>query len=269
MFKGKRIIYWLIGSCIIISAILVVPTVWIGKAQQKPKTATILQRGDKPFPKQPTDKQLDDAATPIVDYAASTNLDVDETRKQKNKNNNGRGDVGSEGIPDTEVSYVSESIIPDFPVEMSDLIIEGIVTDSKAFLSEDKTGVYSEFTVSVTDVIKSDPLVSINKHDSIITERFGGRVRYPSGVIVRYLISGKGSPMKDTKYLFFLKKTDSGDYRILTGYEMRGNKVYALDGSRISIKGNGKEVFDKHNGKEVQEFKKELDKALKEGKNVK
>lgn len=211
----------------------------------------------------PTDQEIDDAATPIVDFKSSTNEGTDTKRKLKNKNFNNGYSVTAEPDPSAgEASVSSETFIPDFPVEMSDLVVEGKVTDSNAFLSEDKSYVYSEFTVSVSDVIMSKPSISVNKHDVITTERYGGRVRYPSGQIIRYRISGKGSPIKNGKYLFFLSKEDD-DYRILTAYEMRGNKVYALDGSRVNFRGMGRSDFDKHNGKDLKDFKQELDKAIK------
>lgn len=214
----------------------------------------------------PTEQELDDAATPLVDFNSSTNEGTDTKRKLKNKKFNNQYFVVAEPDPNAgEAVRSSETSIPEFPVEMSDLVIEGKITDSNAFLSEDKSGVYSEFTVSVSDVIISKPSISVKKHDVITTDRDGGRVRYPSGRIVRYRISSRGFPIKNGKYLFFLTKDDDddNDYRIITAYEMRGNKVYALDGSRVNFRGMGRSPFDKHNGKDLKDFKLELDKALK------
>jgi hypothetical protein len=146
---------------------------------------------------------------------------------------------------------------------MSDLIVEGEVKDANAFLSDDGTGVYSEFTISVSDVIKSP--APVQKHDVITAERFGGRVRFPSGELVRYRIVGHGSPSKGGKYLFFLKQMADGEYRILTAYEMRGNKIVALDGSRTNVGGRGDSPNDKHTGKDAQEFKKEVRAAANGG----
>ncbi|MDT5270514.1 MAG: hypothetical protein QOH49_2700 [Acidobacteriota bacterium] len=149
------------------------------------------------------------------------------------------------------------------PTELSDLIVEGDVKDANAFLSEDKTGVYSEFTISVSDVLKSS--ASVQKHDLITAERFGGRVRFPSGQVARYRVAGQGAPAKDGKYLFFLKQMTDGSYRILTAYEMRGNRIVALDGSRTNVGGRGSSQFDKHTGKDAQEFKNEVSAKAKGG----
>jgi hypothetical protein len=58
---------------------------------------------------------------------------------------------------------------------MSDLIIEGTVKDANAFLSEDQTGVYSELTVSVGDLMKASTSEPVKASDVITTDRFGGR----------------------------------------------------------------------------------------------
>lgn len=219
------------------------------------------QQGENNGQAHPTAKELDDAATPIVD-SNSTEVADEKRQHQNRRHNHGGLEVTETPGTSTEVTVSSESSMPDFPFKISDLVVEGTVTDSNAFLSADKTGVYSEYTVAISDLIKSSPSSTLRKHDSITAERFGGRVRFPSGQVVRYKVSGQGSPAKNTKYIFFLKKVDDDSYLILTAYELRGNKAFALDGSRVNL-GKGNWAFDKHNGQEVTSFKKDLDKALK------
>ena len=86
--------------------------------------------------------------------------------------------------------------LSDLPADKSDAVIEGQITSAKAFLSEDKTGVYSEFTIRVSRVLKVSPDLSVSPDDAIVAERFVGRVRYPSGKVIRYSIEGQGSPLK-------------------------------------------------------------------------
>ncbi|HZM90871.1 MAG TPA: hypothetical protein VFF31_30405 [Blastocatellia bacterium] len=221
------------------------------------------QQGKANSQAQPTAKGLssDDEATPIVN---STSQNVgDEKRENKNRRHNHGGlDVAESPGDSTEVVVSSESSMPDFPFKLSDLVVGGTVTDSNAFLSADRTGVYSEYTVAVSDLIKSPADSTVRKHDSITAERFGGRVRFPSGQIVRYKVIGRGSPVKNTKYIFFLRKVDADSYLILTAYELRGNQAFALDGSRVN-RGRGDWPFDKHNGQDLTSFKKNLDKAFK------
>lgn len=232
------------------------------------QTAKVLRHGEQPTsqPGQPSDKELDDAATPIVDFDAA-DAGADAARRQKNARHDNQGIVKSQAPPKAaEVSVESETAtaLKDLPAAQSDLIVEGRVTGSQAFLSEDRTGVYSEFYLSVSDVIKAAPGLSVNKGDSVTAERFGGRVRYSSGQIVRYRASGEGSPMKGKRYLFFLGRTQDGGYRVLTAYEIQGGRVLALDGSRSNFGGRGKSVFDRHNGRDLQEFRKDVDSAAKE-----
>jgi hypothetical protein len=265
MAQGTRKMYWLI-ALIAVASVVTLSASFSGKAQRKPRTAKVLQaeRDVNQAGKKPSDKELDDAAAPIVDLSASTDAVADEKRRKKNKRFDNAQAESIEANPTSDdVSIVSESFIPDLPVAMSDLIVEGHVKDSNAFLSEDKTGIYSEFTVSVSDVIKAPASTPVRKNDLITAERFGGRVRFPSGQVARYRVAGQGAPMKEGKYLFFLRMKDDGSYLILTAYEMRGNKVLALDGSRVNVKGRGSSPFDKHNGKDLQEFKKEVDAAVR------
>jgi hypothetical protein len=253
MLKKKNIIYALMGvvSLALLTGVLTTLKV---RSQQGNTNGQVANS-------QPTAKELDDAATPIVDLS-STDV-ADENRQHQNRrHNHGALELAETPGTSTEVTVSSESSMPDFPFKISDLVVEGTVTDSNAFLSTDKTGVYSEYSVAISDLIKSSASSTVRKHDSITAERFGGRVRFPSGQIVRYRVSGQGSPAKNTKYVFFLKKVDPDRYLILTAYELRGNNAFALDGSRVNL-GRGTWAFDKHNGQEVTSFKKDLDKALK------
>jgi hypothetical protein len=215
-------------------------------------------------------KELDDAATPIVDYDASTANSETANRIAKNGRYDGgnlvKADVGTRAV---EVFIHAHYDWDDLPFGYSNLVVEGKVTDSAAFLSNDKTTVYSEFTIRVTDVIKTSDGIAVNKNDSIITERRGGRVKYSSGKVIRYTLVGQGSPMVGKKYLFFLEDAQQGNYNILTAYELQGNKVFALDGSHLTRRErDGLLPFDKHNNRDYKEFKKDVEKAKSNPKSL-
>lgn len=265
MPKTRRRVYGLLLLLACTSVVALSATRFAGSAQRKPLTAKVLRQQDGvQAAKQPTDKELDDDAAPIVDLTKSSNTPADEKRRQKNKRFDNALTESIEANPTSnEVNVVSEGLVSDIPTALSDLIVEGQVKNSAAFLSEDKTGIYSEFTVQVSDVIRTS--VPVSEGDIITTERFGGRVRFPSGQIARYRVAGQGAPAKDRKYLFFLKKMADGSYRILTAYELRGNKVFALDGPHSNFNGRGSSQFDKHNGKDAQEFRKEVSAAAQGG----
>ena len=118
------------------------------------------------------------------------------------------------------------------PVSQSDAVVIGFLNDAKAFLSDDKTDIVSEFTVRVDVVLKDNPLNVLRLGDCITTLRNGGGVRFPSGKIIRTGMWGRPLPKEGRRYLFFLKyNNDEGnDYSILTAYELTAGKVSALDG---------------------------------------
>jgi hypothetical protein len=62
--------------------------------------------------------------------------------------------------------------------------------------------------------------------------RPGGTVRFASGKVQRYTISKLGYPRQGGAYVLFLKWDEQGDFSVLTGYELRNNKVVPLDGDK-------------------------------------
>ncbi len=125
------------------------------------------------------------------------------------------------------------------PVNTSDAILIGRVDRSAAHFSSDRTGVFSTFEVSVTKVLSTDKLTeSIQDGSTIVIERDGGRVRYPSGKIESLSVYGRNMPDVNSTYLFFVKEspgakpwtpTNDEGLDLLTGYELKDGKVYALD----------------------------------------
>src|ERR1700749_3171795 len=187
MPKNKGSVYALIGAVSLVLLTGALTTISVrSQGQGNRQTTTVLRAGtptEKQTNAQPTGKELDDAATPIVDLNSTDVADSKRQRKNQRHNHGGLTVAGTSGGTQ-EINVVSESSIPDFPFGMSDLVVEGTVTDSRAFLSEDKTGVYSEYTIAVSDVIKASASNPVSNHDAITAERFGGRVRYASGQIV-------------------------------------------------------------------------------------
>lgn len=119
---------------------------------------------------------------------------------------------------------------PALPAARSDAVVIGEVTDAEAFLSTDRTGIYSEFTVGVGEVLK-DASGTLTPGGSITAERGGGAVRFPSGKVVRRGIHGKPLPRVGRRYVFFLKRAAEADYfSVITAYELRGGRVFPLDG---------------------------------------
>ncbi|HWS90788.1 MAG TPA: hypothetical protein VN282_27710 [Pyrinomonadaceae bacterium] len=117
------------------------------------------------------------------------------------------------------------------PARESDAVVVGKVTDARAYLSNDKTSVYSEFTLLLDDVLKQSPSAPLAPGTVISAERRGGVVRLPSGKSLVRGEFGRTMPRAGHRYVLFLRWHDEGQvFSILTGYELRGGKVVPLDG---------------------------------------
>jgi hypothetical protein len=211
-------------------------------------------------------KQIDDEMTPVVEYEDEGSAKTQPNRQLRNSKHDKARWVAKD--LDARVSEVVDESewalgLSDLPVDKSDLIMEGQVIGAEAFLSNDRTGVYSEFSVQVTEVLKNSTGQSINLNDTVVMERIGGKVKYNSGKVIRYRIEGQGSPIRGQRYLFFLRRIDQARYHLLTAYHIKGETVFALDGSRINVRGQGDWVFDKHNGEGLEEFTRRVQAALK------
>jgi len=125
--------------------------------------------------------------------------------------------------------------LPAIPAAKSSAIVIGTVNKSEAYLTEDKTTLYSEFRVSVDTVLKNDLGSPIDTERPIIVERNGGRVRMPSGKIIVAWTSHQNMPQVGSRYVLFLThdfeiKGDAGkDFYLLTGYLIKDGRVSPLD----------------------------------------
>lgn len=120
--------------------------------------------------------------------------------------------------------------IPAFPLSQSSLVVVGQVMDARAYLSRDKSGVYSSFTIQVNEILKDSSRFSITSGSVIEADRQGGRVRFPSGRLHLFTVSGLDMPQVGMRYLLFLQNgVDDQIFSIVSGYELKEGKVYALD----------------------------------------
>ena len=153
---------------------------------------------------------------------------------------------------------------PTLPVAQSDAIAIGEVTGAKARLFANKRSVYSEFTVRLSQILKNDNYSELKPGRTIITERLGGRVRYPSEQISQFLIAGWGMPQVGGRYVLFLKRNDQAkDYDIVTGYELREGRVYPLDQTT-----SNETNFEAHTGSDEASFLNTLQRAIENSSQV-
>jgi hypothetical protein len=167
------------------------------------------------------------------------------------------------GVEPLPIAAHGRQFIPALPVEQSNVVILGTVTDRRAVLMDDKLGIYSEFSIKISEIFKDD-LKGFFIDQVITASRPGGAVRYPSGKLQQYTISLQGYPQQDKAYVLFLKRDELGDYSILTGYEVSGNVVQPLDGNRKNPKNEPDLQFGIYRGVSLESFRNALQKALQQ-----
>lgn len=179
-----------------------------------------------------------------------------EKRKQRNKKHNaGVGQPLRE--PKQNEAYdgvISEShaSLPSIPVSQSDVVLVGVVKSAKAYLSEDRDSVYSEFRVNPSEILKASPAGSVTVDESVDIERPGGAVQFPSGKVLHFRDFGEGLPDSGKRYVFFLKALpETEDYLLLTAYELRDRRVVPLDDFED---GETKTQFSQYRNFAEQEF---------------
>lgn len=154
-------------------------------------------------------------------------------------------DIGGGGFfPEDQFEF------PALPTGLSDVVVLGEVLDAQAHLSEDKSNVFSEFTVHITKVLKSKGSLA----GQISVERIGGYVKYPDGRKLLYLLGTARMPKVGARYVWFLKGIPTTEnFNILTAYELGAEGVSPLDWSP---------QFETYRGHSESSFFTELSSAL-------
>lgn len=178
---------------------------------------------------------------PIVEYTdqklSGTYQKSDAYRKAKSQK------YGRIPVLDSSASYDNEEMVYShwasglsaLPVEQSDAILVGTVTEALAFLSDNRVSVFSEFNISIEKIIKSNAIDGLKADGCVAAEREGGIVRYPSGIETWFHVSDQSMPTEKHRYLFFLTHTfpelgvQEKDFHILTAYEINNGTIIPLD----------------------------------------
>jgi len=209
----------------------------------------VKQSSQKPerLPKETLDEKL--LRLPVTDLTASDIADPEKKRLRQIRNAKHNSEAGPDGQKRAVLSERLETVVldlpltthaeePALPIDQSDVVIVGRVTNVNAYISEDKTTVYSEATVKVEEVLTGES--PIQPGDVVTTTRDGGAVRLPSGKILRRGRLGRNIPEASRTYLFFLDYLDEiKDFSIITAYELSEGVVTPLDGT-ITIHRGGR-----------------------------
>ena len=181
--------------------------------------------------KQDWDALLDKLPTADYDAPESGDPEIRDKRRAKNSHYDKRGLVTKDSdasITLTQVLYEGKELWP-LPIDESDAVVVGDVRDRQTYLSNDKSGVYTEFNVSVSEVIKGDS-AQISQGNTITASRVGGVVRYPNGHRRLYLEVGEGLPLDDGQYVLFLKREGQEQtYTVLMMYQLGLDGVTPID----------------------------------------
>lgn len=122
-------------------------------------------------------------------------------------------------------------IEPPIPVKRSAAVVVGEITNAKAYLSQDKVSIYSEFEISNPEVLKNTTSESLNAEKTITVSREGGGVRFPSGKVIYRWVLDRPMPQVGKKYIFFLNYSAETGFSIITAYELREGQNFPLDGA--------------------------------------
>lgn len=168
---------------------------------------------------------------PVADYDAPEITDSSERTERILKNNryDTKGVLGvtSELPGDGEGQSHSFDSLPyaGIPAAESEIVVVGEILDAEAYLSNNKRGVYSEFTLRIDEVLKNG-FGNVAKGSQITFDRHGGTVRYKNGKTRVYNIRPYGMPRVGRRYVLFLRNTEkSPNYEIITGYELKANNT--------------------------------------------
>lgn len=216
--KHRRVI--LISLSLVVAVIATILIV-SGKGQEQKARSTKIRP-----------RTSEETRFPIAEYLAADPSDPHERAKRQargKKYNSSSWGLHPNAPSDSVVrSDYIDTTLPALPFEKSSAVIVGQVNDANAYLSNDKGGVYSVFTIQVNDVLKQPENSPLSTASIIDVEREGGRVRFPNGRLRIYMIDGLGMPKVGARYVPFLKGSVTG-FELLTGYELVEGKVYRLD----------------------------------------
>jgi hypothetical protein len=168
---------------------------------------------------------------PVADFQPDTS----PHRRAKGKRYDGAKNAIGENIEVVSSSRHWAEGLPALPVQQSDAIVIGQVKKAEAFVTDERTAVYSEFEVQVSDILKNDGGSPLILGSSLTAGREGGRVRTPSGRIGIFFTNGMGLPRVGKRYVLFLSHQfpygdkQDGDFYIVTAYELKAGSVYPID----------------------------------------
>ena len=120
----------------------------------------------------------------------------------------------------------------------SDAVIKGMVISKTSQITEDDGFIFTDYDVLVTEVLRDNPVASIESGKSITVTRPGGKVT-KDGIVVK-AIDRKFLPLSpNTQVLLFLKFIpETGAYkptRATGSFQLEGSLVHSLTDIHLSF----------------------------------
>ena len=204
---------------------------------------------------------------PIVEYRDEN--EISPVRKARNNRHNSV--AVKDGVKKPKLHENMRSSLFDLPLShqpvepalpiTSELIAIGTVENAQAFLSTDRTSVYSEITFIVEEVLKGNERLAPGI--KITTERDGGAVRFASGKTLYRGSWGRNFPIVSHRYLIFLNRIEGDDsFSIVTGYDLANNEVVPLDGTGDNNEHETFKSYQTYRHSSVSRLLDDLKKAL-------
>lgn len=141
--------------------------------------------------------------------------------------------MGSPGPNDTMILIWDAEIEPPaVPADQSKLIVLGSFIDSKGFVSNNRSSIYSEYSLRIQKLLKNESTNARDIGDVITVDRPGGILRYPTGQQILYRYNWLDLPELNTQYIVFLDKDgdeQNPNYRVITAYRLKDGHIFPLD----------------------------------------
>ncbi|HEX5964839.1 MAG TPA: hypothetical protein VFY51_02870 [Pyrinomonadaceae bacterium] len=161
-------------------------------------------------------------------------------RIAKNVRYNGGGtDLTIQQSENTEIFFEHVWPAVDFiPAEDSALVVAGQVVKVQPYLSGDRSRIYTEITIAIDDLLKTDNNNRVAVNKTVVIDRPGGALKLRTGRIARdgRVVENLGKPALDKRYVFFACAVNDGkDVSLIKSYELLNGKVYTNDSRRSRL----------------------------------
>jgi hypothetical protein len=135
--------------------------------------------------------------------------------------------------------------MPDLPVKFSDTIVVGTVDRRQPYFSEDNWNIYTEYTITVREVLRDSDRLGLNPGTTIALDRMGGAIRLISGRVIRQQVEGNGAPLiAGHKYVLFLQYDARGSwFRSARSWELWNGVSVPVDPGDIAAAQRGQSRF--------------------------